>query len=467
MKRVWIVLLCLVLGAPAILPASAQTAPPWLQVWLLQNGDGQLVVEYRDATGTAHAAYPLAADSFNWPQQAGGRLFTMSLENIQVFDPYQGRITTYPTAVEGLGTADNIYGLRSIAPRPDGRAYAYGVMLYHADWEQPAISYVYLATVGMGDDRVIYQQMTEAVRSIEPFTWSDDGSILALDEMPVGIGGYILFWTYQNALAYNLVTGVQSPLGSVDGLSHDGHLVARLNFGAGSGPISLTTVPDTAAPSRDYPLPPLDEQPLNGGEVVFSPSDARIAYQVARVNPEHEKFWTIVVDVMSGQSRTVLADEATGYDLRYGYIGGWLDDTTLIVGSRPDATSVVLDVTSGALLREEPGVFMGYATGISDTTGFAPSSAAYMQCPGAPISRLQPDQRGRITYTDGTMTNVRQAPGLNTAKIGSVPEGSTFTVLAGPICADGYAWWNVQFDMGLIGFVAEGDASAYYLERWP
>ena len=465
MKRMWLLLLCVMLGVLPTTSASAQSAPPWLQVWLLR-GD-HLTVEYRDAAGNAHAAYRLATDMFNWPEQAGGRLFSTSLENIQVFYPYTGRITVYHTAVEGLTTDENIYVLQTIAPHPDGTAYAYGIMLHHADWEQPAASYVYFATTGAGDDRLVFEQATESISAISPLAWSDTGNILLLHEMPVGIGGYILFWTYQNVVAYDTNSGYQMPLGSTDGVSGDVGMLAELTFDEQGGPPALNTLPirGEVAPAA-YPLPPLAEEPGDGGNVMFSPSGTYIAYQVARVNPEHEKFWTVVVTVATGESRVVLEDEATGYDLRYGHIGGWLDDTTLVVGSRADASSAVIDVTSGALLREVPGVFMGYATGITDTAGFAPSAAAYVQCPGAPVSRLQPDYRGRITYTDGTMTNVRQAPTVTAAIIGSMPEGESFIAIAGPICADGYAWWNVEFDNGPIGFVAEGDASAYYLEPW-
>lgn len=465
MKRWLLLVVCVTLGVLPVMSASAQSAPPWLQVWLLR-GD-QLVVEYRDAAGSVHAAYSLAADTFHWPEQAGGRLFSTSLENIQVFDPYTGRITIYPTAVEGLTTEQDMYVLQSVAPHPNGTAYAYGIMLHHADWEQPATSYVYLATSGAGDDRVVFEQTTESISSITPFAWNDDGSILLLHEMPVGIGGYILFWTYQNVLAFDTTTGYQMPLDSVDAVSGDAGVRATLALDDQGILSGLNTLPVWGDPTAAaYPLPPLDERPADGGNVTFSPSRAYIAYQVARVNPEHEKFWTVIVTVATGESRVLLVDEATGYDLRYGNIAGWLDDSTLVIGDRADAASAVIDVSSGTLLREAPGVFMGYATGIVDTTGFAPSGAAHVECPGAPVSRLLAGERGRITIFDGTMTNVRQAPSVDAAKVGSMPEGETFVALSGPICGDGYAWWNVEFDSGPVGFVAEGDASAYYLEPW-
>jgi len=254
-------------------------------------------------------------------------------------------------------------------------------------------------------------------------------------------------------------------LGWIDGYSHDLRYTATvLSNDQGITGLQVTEV--ASGNANVYPLPPLGEIPLVGGNAAFSPAATKVAYQVARSNPETEKYWTIVVDLASGQSRVVLEDEGINYEVRYADIGGWLDDQTLAIGSYWYGRTAIVDTSTGVMLREERGAFLGYAVGVTDVTGFAPSGVAYAQCPGAPPSRLIPGQRGRITFTDGTMTNVRQWASAQAEKVGTAPEGATFTINDGPRCADGYAWWDLQFDNGLSGFVAEGDATSYYLEPW-
>ncbi len=63
--------------------------------------------------------------------------------------------------------------------------------------------------------------------------------------------------------------------------------------------------------------------------------------------------------------------------------------------------------------------------------------------------------------TPGTPNNLRSTPGGE--RIGQIPGGSTFEVLSGPRCLDGYTWWEVSFN-GLVGWTAEGTGSDYYVE---
>ena len=181
--------------------------------------------------------------------------------------------------------------------------------------------------------------------------------------------------------------------------------------------------------------------------------------------PEHEKFWTIFLNLQTGAQTILLQDESTDYEVNYGQIGGWLDNNTLAVGQWTE-TSAIVDVNTGALLRTERGVFAGYATTIANPSYFAPSGDAFAQCLGTPTSQLQLTRPGRVTFTNGTPVNIRQSPGGD--KTGTEPEGATFIVNDGPTCKDGYAWWYLNFDAdGAYGWVAEGDAQQYYIEPLP
>jgi hypothetical protein len=463
------IVIILALLTPATTVSHAQGAPPWLQVWLLPDRvDGPTIVEYRDGAGNTVAQYFLATDMFLWPRQAGGTLFGYDMETIAAFRPDMQAITYYPVVGLQPSTDTEWYNLTQVAPAPDGSRYAYGVMLQHSDMEQPATNWIYLGTPGSAD-QVLWQEDTEPFLAITPLDWGADGRTLLLHDMPQGIGGYILFWQFQDVQAVDTVTGSVIPLGNLDGYSADLRYTATLEHGE-SGPTALNVkeITGDVATVTHYPIPDVGEDVMVGGGAVFAPDDSKVAYQVARGMSENEKFWTIVLDLATGESRIMFEDEAADGEVRYGNIGGWLDARTLVLGSTWTDQSALVDVTTGEMIREAPGAFLGYAVGVTDATGFLPSSSTvYAQCMDAPISRLMPGITGRITFTDGTKTNVRSGPRLTEDRIAEMPEGATFTVMTGPTCADGYAWWALQFDDGTFGYVAEGTSDAYFLEPWP
>lgn len=465
-RSVTVTLLLVGMHLLTVVPVRAQGGPPWLQVWYFGARDGSAPrVEYRDAGEAVQASYTVTNDALYSPLQGYGLLTGWGQDALPVFNPYQGSILLHSVPNKPPDTDAAFTVLSNAVPGPGGQI-AYTVSQLDMQAQQPGLSAIYVATPGRGDDRLVWQgQTTQPWQAVQPLGWSADGSTLLLHTMPQGIGGYILYWTYQDVQALALATGTTTALGNLDGYAADLSLTALVEYDA-AGLVGLRVTQVATGQSLFYPLPELGEQPMVGGNAVFAPDRARVAYQVARSNPDAEKLWTIVVDLMTGESRVVLIDEATGWEQRYGAIGGWLNATTLVVGGTWNAHSALVDVTTGTLLREQEGAFLGYAEGITSAEGFAPSGMAYAQCPGAPISRLGTGQRGRVTLTGGGLTNVRQSPGRDAALAGQVAEGAPFMVTAGPVCTDGYAWWWVTFDDGLSGAVAEGDAAGYYLEPW-
>lgn len=85
-------------------------------------------------------------------------------------------------------------------------------------------------------------------------------------------------------------------------------------------------------------------------------------------------------------------------------------------------------------------------------------------CAGAPPSRLVIGGQGRAT--PGPATNLRDTPSTRGGFVGQIREGQIFDVLDGPICADGYAWWQIDLE-GLVGWAAEGQPREYWLEPYP
>jgi len=75
--------------------------------------------------------------------------------------------------------------------------------------------------------------------------------------------------------------------------------------------------------------------------------------------------------------------------------------------------------------------------------------------------RLMIGRSGRVT--PGLPNNLRQGPGSSAAYVGEIPPGGVFTVLDGPRCASGMAWWQVSYN-GLTGWTPEGQGSEYWVE---
>jgi WD40 repeat protein len=82
-----------------------------------------------------------------------------------------------------------------------------------------------------------------------------------------------------------------------------------------------------------------------------------------------------------------------------------------------------------------------------------------VDCPGTLPSRLQVGQPAQVT--PGLPNNVRDQPSASGAKIGEIPAEATFMVLEGPVCAEEYAWWRVDYD-GLVGWTVEGAGEEYW-----
>lgn len=85
-------------------------------------------------------------------------------------------------------------------------------------------------------------------------------------------------------------------------------------------------------------------------------------------------------------------------------------------------------------------------------------------CPPLLPPRLRIGGTARVT--PGLPNALRTQPTVNnqvSRVIGSIPGGQIFTVLNGPICADGYTWWQVNYQ-GMVGWTPEGEGATYWLE---
>lgn len=82
--------------------------------------------------------------------------------------------------------------------------------------------------------------------------------------------------------------------------------------------------------------------------------------------------------------------------------------------------------------------------------------------------RLKVGGRGRVmadTNAPTTPLNVREAPSIDAARTGRLAQGVAFTVIDGPTCADGVAWFEVRYGIdGKKGWLAEGQDGDYFVE---
>ncbi len=88
-------------------------------------------------------------------------------------------------------------------------------------------------------------------------------------------------------------------------------------------------------------------------------------------------------------------------------------------------------------------------------------SAPTIQCPGAQVSRLAIGDTARVT--PGVPNTLRADASTSSTALGSIPGGDMFIVIGGPLCAEGFAWYQVNYN-GIIGWTAEGNASEYWVE---
>lgn len=78
-----------------------------------------------------------------------------------------------------------------------------------------------------------------------------------------------------------------------------------------------------------------------------------------------------------------------------------------------------------------------------------------------PPTRLVVGERGQVT--PGSSNRIRSAPSTSGEQVGQIPAGGIFTVLDGPTCADGFNWWQVDYE-GVIGWTVEGTADEFFVE---
>lgn len=108
-----------------------------------------------------------------------------------------------------------------------------------------------------------------------------------------------------------------------------------------------------------------------------------------------------------------------------------------------------------AWLQLAPPVFPSQIIITSSSTGIDPQSVTTATPFGSTNSLITVDSVAVINTTSGDRLNMRSSPGLNGEIIARVDSGARVVILNGPIAADGFTWWEIRLPTGQTGWVVE------------
>ena len=162
--------------------------------------------------------------------------------------------------------------------------------------------------------------------------WSADGGSLYFSKEPVGLGGYISFTgasdLYKIDIASKEVTeiipadlsaGVATCLDAISG---------DYRFVADHCSQQAITIRDLSSGETTTVQPPSGADGFRVlGSARFSPDGGRVAFALAKRNPDNEQGWVAVSDSLDGGSQLILTGEAGSFYT----VVGWLDDQTLLI----------------------------------------------------------------------------------------------------------------------------------------
>jgi len=76
-----------------------------------------------------------------------------------------------------------------------------------------------------------------------------------------------------------------------------------------------------------------------------------------------------------------------------------------------------------------------------------------------PARNFYAGMTGYVQYTDETPKNMRVAPSLDSEVAATLLDGIGFTIIDGPVCADGLNWWRIQI-------LSRPDVTGWFSDQW-
>ncbi|MGB1287468.1 MAG: hypothetical protein ACPG7F_13095, partial [Aggregatilineales bacterium] len=196
-----------------------------------------------------------------------------------------------------------------------------------------------------------------------------------------------------------------------------------------------------------------------GGEyILFSSSDE-----------QDNIYWsTVLADGTPGNNGLIQLDPQ--YVKIYGTTDGYLtintaDELIWTNGATPILAPVVTQLTPESRIVYVTPIGLDFTLPMvadDDGLGVPPVivDPAPQDCSDAPLPRMVVGENGRVIPASGAL-NMRQAPAGDF--IITLEGGTPFAVLSGPICADGFYWWQIEL-FETQGWVAEGVGGEYFIE---
>ncbi len=86
-----------------------------------------------------------------------------------------------------------------------------------------------------------------------------------------------------------------------------------------------------------------------------------------------------------------------------------------------------------------------------------PNATATPVC--GPAKLLRVGLTGYVQYIDQIPKNMRVAPNLQSEIAATLLDGIGFTIIDGPVCADGYNWWRIQI-------LSRPDVTGWFSDQW-
>lgn len=354
------------LGAP---PATIPAAPTPTPSGAAPTATGALPTEASQATPTAPATETAVGETLLAVHQPNGEVVLVALDG-----------ETRPLAA----APRTFYALVNLGGDPNAPAYALGpdgarhldfiqgVSPGFAAWTDPAsgetrlawdqftfdgasaqvTSHIYVGDPeGVQARAVLTETATQPPQALRVVGWSADGTRLFYSQEPVGLGGYLLFGGLTNLWAFDWQTGATEVVweGLEGGFICGDDFTEDLTRVAHHCGLSQISVQAVGSGSPDAVLPPPEVAAEAGvlGRARFSPGADRLAFGVARNDPENEQGWVAVSDTLSGPARLV----ATADPGEYFDVIDWLDDDTLLLQSSGVVPGVWLVDASGSDLR--------------------------------------------------------------------------------------------------------------------
>jgi len=199
--------------------------------------------------------------------------------------------------------------------------------------DNPAESVLLVSDLDGTAIRSVYSEPLDANRLTHLVVqgWAADGTALLFSREPYGIGGYIPFDGASSLYRLQLDNGQVTTLVDydpqarhalcLDSLSPDGDAIT-----SHCPPTEISLLDLSGNVQGTIATPSSVGQPFLLGSALFSPDGGRIAFAIARGNPDDEHGWVAVSDGLNGASH-VITDRAGGFF----HVVAWLNSDHLLI----------------------------------------------------------------------------------------------------------------------------------------